>query len=52
MAMKIYWTEFSETELQKIFKYYLGKANYLVAKKLVNGIFRETLILSRQPQLG
>ena len=52
MGLKIYWTQFSETELRKIFKYYLDKASYRVAKKLVDGIFSETLILSKQPKLG
>jgi plasmid stabilization system protein ParE len=52
MELKIYWTEFSEKELVKIFKYYNKKANYQIAKKLVDGIYNETLKLRNQPEIG
>ena len=52
MELKVYWTEFSEKELSKIFKYYNRKANYQVAKKIVDGIYNETLKLSTQPEIG
>lgn len=52
MELEIYWTGFSEKELENIFEYYLKKANYRVAKKLVDGIYYETLILKKQPTIG
>ena len=52
MELNIYWTEFSEKELEKIFDYYHKKASYQVAKKIVDGIYNETQKLSRQPEIG
>ena len=52
MELKIYWTEFSEKELSKIFQYYKREVNYQVAKKIVDGIYNETLKLSTQPEIG
>lgn len=39
MGLKVYWTEFSERELQNIFDYYTLKASYSIAKKLTVGIY-------------
>jgi hypothetical protein len=33
MALKVYWTHFSKTQLQNIFLYHKEKANIRVAKK-------------------
>lgn len=52
MELKIYWTEFSEKELKKIYKYYRDNANSRVAKKIISGIYNETLKLNRQPKIG
>lgn len=52
MALKIYWTDFSKSELHQIFDYYRQKAGTRVAIKLVEGIIYETLILSEQPLIG
>ena len=52
MELKIYWTEFSEKELENIFDYYHNNASYRVAKKVVDGIYNETLKLSKQPEIG
>ena len=52
MALKLFWTDFSQKELEKIYKYYLKKAGIRVAKKLVNGIYNETLKLKNQPKIG
>lgn len=52
MELKIYWTEFSEKELRKIFEYYRKRASYRIAKKLVDGIYNETLKLKKQPTIG
>ena len=45
MELKIYWTEFSEKELEKIYVYYRDNTNRKVAEKIINGIFNETLKL-------
>ena len=52
MELTIFWTEFSEKELESIFKYYKRKANVTVAKKVVDGIYEETLKLKHQPRIG
>lgn len=52
MDLKIYWTEFSEKELQHIFEYYREKASYRIAKRLVDGIYNATIQLKKQPKIG
>src|SRR5690606_2740102 len=52
MELVIDWTGFSEKALENIFKYYQEKANYRIAKKLVDGIYNETLALKQQPNIG
>jgi len=52
MVLTIYWTNFAENELQKIFNYYCENASYSIAKKLVDGIFNATLILKSHPNIG
>lgn len=52
MELGIFWTEFSQRELDKIYNYYRNKASLRIAKRLVNAIFQETLILKSQPQIG
>lgn len=52
MELKIYWTEFSEKELHRIFDYYKDKTNYRIAKKLVSGIINETYILKKHSKIG
>ena len=52
MALKIFWTEFAEKELKEIFNYYHEKANYQVAKNLIDGIYNATLKLAAQPEIG
>ena len=52
MGLKIYWTEFSEKELENIFKYHRKKAGYRIARKLIDGIYNETLKLRKQPEIG
>ena len=47
MGLKIYWTEFSEKELYKIFEYYREKASYRIAKQIVDGIYNETQNLKK-----
>jgi len=52
MELKIYWTEFSKNELKKIYEYYRDNVNSRVAKKIINGIYNETLKLIKQPEIG
>ena len=52
MELKLFWTNFSQKELEKIYQYYREKAGIRIAKKIVNGIYNETLKLKRQPEIG
>ncbi|MFV0565494.1 MAG: type II toxin-antitoxin system RelE/ParE family toxin [Flavobacteriaceae bacterium] len=52
MELKLFWTDFSQKELEKIYKYYREKAGIQIAKKLVNGIYDEALKLKIQPRIG
>lgn len=52
MELGIYWTEFSQRELNEIYKFYRDWASIRIAKRMINGIFQETLILKSQPQIG
>lgn len=52
MDLKIYWTDFSENELQNIFSYYMEKANIRVANEIVEAIVNETEVLVNNPYLG
>lgn len=52
MELTIFWTEFSEKELESIFNYYKRKANVSVAKKIIDEIYKETLTLKEQPRIG
>ncbi|WP_318344321.1 type II toxin-antitoxin system RelE/ParE family toxin [Flagellimonas baculiformis] len=52
MGLKLYWTDFSQRELQKIFQYYREKAGIRIAKKLIDGIYNEALKIKKQPKIG
>jgi len=52
MELKIYWTDFSKTELQKIFYYYKETTSLTIAKKLILGIENKTTILKTSPRIG
>ncbi|MGX1024348.1 type II toxin-antitoxin system RelE/ParE family toxin [Flavobacterium sp. CS20] len=52
MALEVYWTEFSERELENIFNYYKNKVNLNVAKTITDGIYNEALKLEHQPEMG
>lgn len=49
MELKIYWTDFSKTQLRDIFEYYKENASLKVAKNITTGIAKETLKLKKQP---
>lgn len=52
MGLTIYWTAFSEKELQNIFSYYQEKANIRVATEITEGIVNETDILEYNLYIG
>lgn len=52
MGLEVYWTEFSEKELEKIFDYYHEKVSLSVAHKLTDGIYNAALKLENHPEIG
>jgi plasmid stabilization system protein ParE len=52
MELKLFWTDFSQKELEKIYEYYSEIADVRIAKKLVSGIYDEALKLKTQPRIG
>jgi plasmid stabilization system protein ParE len=52
MELILFWTDFSQRELENIYEYYREKAGIRTAKKLVKGIYDETLKLQTQPRIG
>ncbi len=52
MELNLFWTDFSQKELKKIYEYYRENAGVQVAKNLVDGIYNETLKLKVQPRIG
>ena len=52
MELNLFWTDFSQKELEKIYRYYREKAGTRIAKNLVNGIYNEVLKLKIQPRIG
>ncbi|MDP2891072.1 MAG: type II toxin-antitoxin system RelE/ParE family toxin [Bacteroidota bacterium] len=52
MGLKIYWTDFSKSELHQIFDYYKETASLRIARKLVLEITKAVLKLKEQPNIG
>lgn len=52
MGLKIYWTDFSKSELHKIFYYHKETASIRIAKKLVLEITQAVIKLQKQPNIG
>ena len=52
MELSIFWTDFAKNELRQIFDYHKEKANSSMARKLVNGILKTTLLLIDKPEIG
>ena len=52
MELNLFWTDFSQKELEKIYEYYRENAGIRVAKNFVSGIYNETLKLKIQPRIG
>ena len=52
MELRLFWTQFATTELEKIYQYHKEKASISVAKKLVVEIYNATLDLKKHPLIG
>jgi plasmid stabilization system protein ParE len=52
MELSFRWTHFAKSELRYIFDYYIENTTQKVAKSIVNGIARETLLLKKYPRIG
>jgi len=52
MILKIIWSEFAETQLDEIYKYYEKEAGSKIAKKLMKGIINEPKKLIKTPFIG
>lgn len=52
MTLKIIWSEFAETQLDEIYKYYEKEAGSKIAKKLMKGIINEPKKLIKTPHIG
>jgi plasmid stabilization system protein ParE len=52
MALKIYWSDFSKSQLQSIFDFYKKEAGARISRKLIQAIVVETERLSLQPFMG
>lgn len=52
MGLTIYWTAFSENELQNIFSYYQEKVSIQVATEIIEKIVNETAVLESNPYIG
>jgi len=52
MILKIIWSEFAETQLDKIYEYYEKNASPRIAKKLLKVIINEPEKLIQKPLIG
>lgn len=52
MGLDIYWSQFSKLKLEGIYQYYRSKAGQKVAKKIVDGIVDQTILLDENPEIG
>ena len=52
MGLRLYWTEFAQRELENIYDYYRKKAGARVSKRIVEGIYNESLKLKSQAKIG
>jgi len=52
MKFKIIWSEYAETQLDKIFDYYLENASLRIAKNLIQELIAEPNLLIENPNIG
>lgn len=52
MAVKVLWSDTALTQLQDIFEYYSFKASNAVARKVIKGIVKKSILLEANPLIG
>ena len=52
MEVKVLWSDTSLVQLQEIFDYYSFKASHSVARKIVKGIVKKSILLESNPLIG
>ncbi|MGB5983189.1 MAG: type II toxin-antitoxin system RelE/ParE family toxin [Nonlabens sp.] len=52
MELKVFWLQFAQDKLEDIYDYYKLKAGKKTANKIVNGIVKATVALTKQPEIG
>ncbi len=52
MEVKVLWSDTSLVQLQEIFDYYSIKASHSVARKIVKGIIKKSILLESNPLIG
>jgi toxin ParE1/3/4 len=52
MELKLIWTDFAIDQLENVYDYYCEIANKIVAKKIVNEIFKTPDTLKKLPEQG
>jgi plasmid stabilization system protein ParE len=52
MELKIFWTDFAKSELNRIYIFYKDHASTRVAKNETKKIARATVRLKKQPEIG
>ena len=51
MSFEIIWSSFSETQLDKIFDYFVENTNHQVAKNVIQKIISETNKIIKHPEI-
>ncbi|MBP7462055.1 MAG: type II toxin-antitoxin system RelE/ParE family toxin [Candidatus Delongbacteria bacterium] len=52
MEVKVLWSDTSLAQLQEIFDYYNFKSSTAIARKIVKGIVKKSLLLESNPLIG
>jgi len=52
MEVKVLWSDTSLAQLQEIFEYYNFKASNAVARKIIKGIVKKSILLELNPLIG
>ena len=52
MEVKVLWSDASLVQLQEIFDYYSFKASPAIARKIIKGIVKKSILLDSNPLIG
>jgi toxin ParE1/3/4 len=52
MEVKVLWSDTSLFQLQEIFDYYSFKAGHTIARKIIKGIVKKSILLESNPLIG